>query len=65
MHASPFTQVEANGGLTKKLHQKHQVLLLKTCIVGLYQPPLRQGLLRLLMPTSCVGDVECIYEECQ
>lgn len=65
---SPHTcsQVQQDG-LTRALHHKHQLLVLKACIVGLYQPPMRQGMLRVLMPSSCVGEggVKCIFEDCQ
>lgn len=38
---SPHTcsQVQQDG-LTRALHHKHQLLVLKACIVGLYQPPM-------------------------
>lgn len=66
MHIPLSLQVEKAGGVVNwNMYHKHQTLVLKSCMVGLWQPPMRLGMLRVLMPTNILGDVACISEDCQ
>lgn len=55
----------AGNKVTPELCFRHMLLVLKSCVVGLWQPPMRQGMLRALMPNSKLGTTTCILPECQ
>lgn len=57
-------QADGPRGWTKDLAIKCSNLVLKSCIVGLYMPPLRQSLLRVMHNTSHIEE-ECVYEHCK
>lgn len=58
--------VQAKGprGWTKDLSFKCSALVLKSCIVGLWMPPLRQGMLRVMHNLTHHSDA-CVYEHCK
>lgn len=61
---APMLQASGPEPWTEEQAIKAANLVLKSCIVGLFMPPLRQSLLRVTHNVSHTSRAPCVYEHC-